>query len=205
MCERYRPKADGHTSQSRIWHILLATYRQQDFDIKMTAQMADRLMYKGKNQALFTLPLEPYLELGNNRAILADIHRHTACWRGYCAAWTICDDRLLLTGISGYWDPGIGETQAQRFPFQGVELTLQHLFPNAGESIAADWFSGQLRCPTGPLLHRVHMGFASVYEGDLLIEVQHGTVINESVRTNSSPSPQDEEELHIPPFLRRIG
>lgn len=171
----------------------------------MTAQMAERLMYKDKNRALFTLPLEPYLELRNNRAILTDIHRHTACWRGYCADWTIRDDRLFLTGIAGYWDPEVEETQAQRFPPPGEELTLQHLFPNAGESIAADWFSGQLRCPMGPLLHRVHMGFASVYESDLLIEVQHGTVISESVRTNSSPSSQDEEALHIPPFLRRIG
>lgn len=169
----------------------------------MTAQINDWLTHKGETRRLFTLPLETYLATGNNKSVLAGIHRHTACLRGYSATWAIHDSMLYLTGISGYWDAVLETPTQQSFAPPGQELRLQHIFPNAREPIVANWFSGQLRCPVGKLLRRVPLDFASLYECDLLIEVRNGQVISESERTNPVPLPIDEDEIDIPQFLRR--
>lgn len=169
----------------------------------MTAQINDWLTHKGETRRLFTLPLENYLATGNNKSVLAGIHRHTACLRGYSATWAIHDSMLYLTGISGYWDAALDTPTQQHFVPPGQELRLQHIFPNAKQPIVANWFSGQLRCPVGKLLRRVHLDFASLYECDLLIEIHNGQVISESERTNSVPLPIDEDEIDIPQFLRR--
>jgi hypothetical protein len=168
----------------------------------MTAQIPDRLSHRGENRSLFMLPLESYLAIGNNRAILANIHRHTACFRGYSAAWSIREGKLYFVGISGYWNANLEMTPKKRFLPLGQELTLQHLFPNAEKSIFADWFSGQLRCPMGKMLRRVHMDFASLYERDLLIEIKNGNVISESEKNNLVSMVIDENEIDIPSFLR---
>ena len=172
----------------------------------MTAQVPDALTYNGQHYALFSLPLEPYLAVGDRRAALAGLHRNTACLRGYRAAWSVIDGGLYLTGLSGWWDApagtGAGEEGAAE-PAARPALTLAQLFPGAGPRIAAEWFSGQLRCPLGQRLRRVHWDFESVYARDLLLEVHAGRLVRVSERTNPAPEPRAEEALEIPAFLRK--
>lgn len=157
----------------------------------MTAQIADQLTHQGRTLPLFTLALEPYLALANHAHALASVHRHTACFRGYRAAWALRDGRLFLTGLDGYWD-------------DGRVLTLQHLFPDTVHAVAADWFSGTLRCPLGKRLRYAHLDFASVYERDLLIDIQHGVFVGESERCNTV-APVGENTQDLPPFLRTLA
>ena len=42
--------------------------------------------------------------------------------------------------------------------------------------------------PQGDLVEYVHMGYASVYERDLLISIEQGVVVDTQVRVNSAPS-----------------
>ena len=77
----------------------------------------------------------------------------TACWRRYVGSWEIKDERLWLIGLTGAW----------------------HL--EGQEPLWAEWFSGVLRVPTGPLLQYVHQGFSSVYAEELLITVENGRVV----------------------------
>ena len=157
----------------------------------MTAQMADRLTHEGRTLQLFTLPLEPYLAPGNRQKALADIHRHTACLRGYQASWAVRDGRLYLTRLDGYWD-------------DARALNLQHLFPRAGEDVVAEWFCGSLRCPMGKRLRYAHTDFDSVYERDLLIDIEHGAVIGTSERINTV-APDAKNTPELPHFLREPG
>jgi hypothetical protein len=169
----------------------------------MTAQVPDWLTYQGKNQALFSLPLEPYLEVAGRRDALQGLHRNTACFRGYSAAWAIHEGALYLSSISGWWDEPLAPHRASDGPPARRELTLAHLFPHASGPILADWFTGELRCPVGKLLQRVHMDFESVYESELLLQVQAGRLVGESQRTNSAPQRPQRDALEIPAFLRK--
>jgi hypothetical protein len=47
------------------------------------------------------------------------------------------------------------------------------------DPLHASWYTGTLRVPRGEMLHYVHMGFGSVYEEEILIEVEKGCVVGE--------------------------
>ncbi len=68
-----------------------------------TAQVGERLLYKGETNRLCTLPLEPYLKERNLRIYVFGPPRKvvvtTACWRGYIGTWQIKDDFLWLLGV----------------------------------------------------------------------------------------------------------
>jgi len=87
---------------------------------------------------------------------------NTGCWRGYIGTWRIKDDKLFLIGITGR--------------LNGTEINLKTLFPEAQDEVFAFWYTGLLRCPTGKLLKYVHMGYESIYEKYLLIDVKDGVV-----------------------------
>ena len=103
----------------------------------------------------------------------------TACWRCYVGEWDITLNRLYLIGIrADYKD--------------GTEVTLGSLFPGYDSRVFAHWYSGVLSIPQGDLVEYVHMGFASVYERDLLIWVEQGVIVDTQVRVNSEQSPARE-------------
>ena len=56
------------------------------------------------------------------------------------------------------------------------ELSIKSLFPQAEGPICAEWYSGQLRCPVGPIIEYRDSGFDSVYERDMLIDIANGHV-----------------------------
>jgi len=137
-----------------------------------TAQVAEILVYEGKEEMMFSCPEIPEnnsrirvltREEFNAKTARGEIDSFitsTACWRQYVGGWEIKDERLFLTNITG------------RYELSGEE------------PLFADWFSGSLRVPRGKQLDYVHMGFASVYEEDLIIHVENGVVTNTEVIDN---------------------
>ena len=138
----------------------------------MTAQICEKLIYKGDEYKLTVEPLYPYLE---NKGIKF-ISPSTACWRGYVASWLIEDDKLYLTDLKAYLlKEGFGNDYVCKSDCK--EVGLDYLFPNQ-EKVFADWFSGLLRIPHGKLIRYVHMGYGSIYEKELYIRFVNGKYVS---------------------------
>lgn len=133
----------------------------------MTAQAGERLFYKGEEAWMAAEPLNQYLQKRND---IKFISPSTACWRGYFGQWEIKDNKLYLIGLKAY--------------LEGYrEVDLNYLFPRQ-KQVIADWFSGKIRVPQGEMLDYVHMGYASLYERDLILEIKNGELVNEYVVEN---------------------
>jgi len=134
-----------------------------------TAQAPDILIYEGERFALFSNPLESYYNEDNPRP---SFNSHsTGNWRGYVATWKIDGDTLYLRDIKAW--------------LNGTEVGLDTLFPEHQGKIEASWFTGKLRVPRGKELSYVHMGYASIYEQDIIISVQAGKVVKTEIIDNS--------------------
>ncbi len=59
----------------------------------MTAQYGEKLIYKGKQVGMSTLPLSQYFESLEEKPVFEV--QNTACWRGYFGTWEIKDDKLV--------------------------------------------------------------------------------------------------------------
>ena len=79
----------------------------------------------------------------------------TACWRGYIGTWEITDCKFYLNDIVGR--------------YQKV----------SNEPLFLEWFSDVLIVPKGKVLCYVHMGFQTVYEKEVHIEIKKGHVIRQ--------------------------
>ena len=138
-----------------------------------TAQVGERLLYKGETNRLCTLPLDPYLKAHNLRlhevAPSKKIITSTACWRGYIGTWQIKDGFLWLVNVENL-------DQAQ--------VPLSKVFTNQAPPIKATWYSGTLHVTQGKMLRYVHAEFASKFERDLYIEINNGKVVGERVVEN---------------------
>lgn len=135
----------------------------------MTAQVSEKLLFNGQQLRLCEVPLNAYFALtGAAPKFRAET---SACWRGYVGTWDIQDSRLYLIDIGGCYA-------------DGSPITLESLFPGFPDRVFAHWYSGALRVPQGELLKYRHMGWASTFESDLLIEVEDGIVRGMHVRRN---------------------
>jgi len=139
----------------------------------MTAQFSEILHHKGEKLSMRVTPLSDYFVLMGISPEFQDIS--TACWRCYVGEWEITLDRLYLIGIRATYK-------------DGTVVTLGSLFPGYDSRVFAHWYSGVLSIPQGDLVEYVHMGFASVYERDLLISVEQGVIVDTQVRVNSESS-----------------
>jgi hypothetical protein len=137
----------------------------------MTAQIAEKLHYRGEVLSLCSTPLGPYI--ATTQHTLKLVSPHTALWRGYVGTWSIEDGRLYLIDIVGH-APG------------STTVGLKDFFPNATDGVFAHWFTGDLRCPVGGLMKYRHMGFGSLYEKDLFIRVSRGVVQEEHTVVNGT-------------------
>ena len=138
----------------------------------MTAQIGERLRYQGEDMTMATEPLEAYFTLGGERPSFGFVS--TALWRGYVGRWEIVDDRLYLVGINAA-------------AFRDEPVPLERPFPGYGDRVFAHWYSGTLRVPRGRQLKYVHMGYASTYERDLMLEIERGVLRSTWVRHNALP------------------
>ena len=146
----------------------------------MTAQQPDILIYKGQRLPLFSNPLESYYAAGHPRPNF--ISMNTANWRGYVATWQIDAGRFFLTDLNAWLLDSDPEGQNIR-----RETGLLEIFPEAEDGLFTSWFTGWLRAPRGKQLQYVHMGYSSIYEQDLLIEILRGHVVQTQVRDNRVP------------------
>lgn len=146
----------------------------------MTAQIPDKLRYDGKLHSLFAEPLESW----PGKAGVHLVAGNTANWRGYIALWEIADGKLYFKDVSG---KVCAKTEEAELPVSKCgrrhggaceprEALLEDIFPGANGQVLATWFSGTLKVPLGKMLNYVHMGYASEFEGYLLIDVVGGHV-----------------------------
>jgi len=135
----------------------------------MTAQMPERLTYKGEKLSLAEQPLSAFFKLARSKPAMAETS--SALWRGYIGSWEVTNERLYLLGLDGRLE-------------DGSALTLDLLFPGFPDRVFAHWYSGDLRIPRGKLLNYIHVGYASVYEQDLILSIECGMVVRETVRHN---------------------
>jgi hypothetical protein len=138
----------------------------------MTAQVSEKLIYKGQELNLCAEPLHTYLE--TIRGDLKFVAYSSANWRGYVGTWCIEDERLYLAKLNGT----VREGEFER------PIELGYLFPDYPDGVFAHWFTGELRCVQGGLLKYVHMGYSSTYEKDLFIRIQNGVVLGDREITN---------------------
>lgn len=141
----------------------------------MTAQVADVLIYKGEKLELFSNPLESYFKDNPSPAFRSP---NTGNWRGYIATWKIESDRLYLVDITGW----LADFSSQ---YGTTRVGFAELFPEHPNGMEASWFSGQLRVPQGELLQYVHMGYSSIYERELLLEIRNGKLVATDVIDNT--------------------
>gem|GEM_PF-3702972 len=86
--------------------------------------------------------------------------RNSGCWRGYVGTWEIKHNKFYLNDVSGDYRM------------------------LAGAPLFAEWFSGMIRIPVGKVLNKRHIGYVSIHEKDILIQIEHGHVTQRKVINN---------------------
>ena len=147
-----------------------------------TAQMSDKLIYKGETVYIFSNPLESFFDASHRRPALPP--GSTACWRGYVATWKIEDGYLYLVKM-------------QDCTSEKAEIPLSMIFQDRPKPVRADWFSGTLRIPQGKMLRYVHMGYGSIFERDLFLFIEKGKLVSEQVADNTKTRLPSENERAI--------
>lgn len=137
----------------------------------MTAQIAEILQYEGQEVPLLATPLSDYFEMGGACPPLQ--RTSTALSRRYQGTWEIVDGRLYLVGLDAILE-------------DGTRATLGSVFPDYPERVFAHWYTGVLRIPQGKEIEYVHMGFGSVHERDLFLQVKRGVVTGSEVVVNGT-------------------
>lgn len=137
----------------------------------MTAQIAEKLRYRGEDVTMCTNPLSDYFAMGGVNPRFES--NCTALWRGYVGSWEIIDDRLYLVGLNGKLE-------------DGTNASLATIFPEFPDLVFAHWYSGTIRIPQGKQLEYVHMGYGSTFERDLFLDVERGVVVATRVRHNGT-------------------
>lgn len=148
----------------------------------MTAQIAERLLFQGEAVSMCTNPLESFFAMGGFKPRFEPVC--TALWRGYVGSWEIVQNRLYLVGIEGTVEGG-------------SEATLGAIFPDFPDRVFAHWYSGSLRIPQGQQLEYVHMGYASIFERDLFLDIERGVVVATRVRQNGSAGTDSAPEGYL--------
>lgn len=139
----------------------------------MTAQVSETLIFHGKELMMFSNPLDPYLRATG----LHFVSPHTANWRGYQGTWEIkgteeTGERLYLVALHAHLN-------------HEEIVGLEAIFPGFADGVFAHWFSGTIRLPQGKQLKYEHMGYMSVYEYDLFLEIKKGVMIGKRAVHNS--------------------
>lgn len=132
----------------------------------MTQQVPDILIYQGDRLPLLTYPLDEYFKFKERPRFVS---RSTDNRRGYVASWTIVENCLLLTSLSGRICVERGDMvcRSEDCRMRGptcstTEANLSELFGRG--PVLADWFSGELRVPAGRRCTHRHMSMFPEYE-----------------------------------------
>jgi hypothetical protein len=137
----------------------------------MSAQIPETLIFDDDALAMCSEPLDRWL---NEQQLELCVERASPnCLRGYLGTWEVRRGHLYLSALRA-----IGGRCVLRRPGEptALELSLEALFPSCDGPVRADWYSGPLRCPQGPLLQRCDAGYGNVYEHDMLVDIERGRV-----------------------------
>ena len=144
----------------------------------MTAQSMESLILKGKKVFMASEPLDDYLSTLTIRPNFKA--ESSGCWRGYYGSWEIKDNKLYLISFEGciqkykiHYEKG---NTAPIWERKNLDVEMDYLFPNQ-KRVFAEWFSGEIRIPRGPLLRYVHSGYDSTFAFDLFLEFKNGKLI----------------------------
>lgn len=146
----------------------------------MTAQISEMLLFEGKKVAMLTEPLGDYFDMCGLEPPFRS--SSTALWRGYVGNWEIINERLYIVGLHGNL-------------VDGRDATLATVFPDFPQRVFAHWYSGEIRIPEGRMLRYVHAGYASVFERDLILEMERGLVAKVTVKDNSATTQDDDDDV----------
>lgn len=146
-------------------------------NLQATAQFPDILFYKGKTLDLFSNPLESYFSKKHPKPTELLQGKCTANWRGYVASWKIENGFLYLVEVV--------EGTCGNNP----QSIFSKIFPDQKNPIQATWFTGTLRVPQGKELQYYHMGYESIYEEDLFLEIKNGELVKAKTVKNSPVTP----------------
>jgi hypothetical protein len=126
---------------------------------------------------MYTLPLSDYFALTESSPPF--VWTSTALWRGYIGTWEIVDHRLYLVEFLGNLK-------------DGSEASIATIFPDFPDRVFAHWYSGTIRIPQGKRLEYVHMGYHSIFERDLLLDVERGVVTRRRIQHNEAPESESD-------------
>jgi hypothetical protein len=162
-----------------------------------TIQNPDILVYNGDTLPLFDAPLEQLYKNNTEISKLFGVKKGcwtTACYRGYQAWWTIIDQKLYLTGIySCCYDE------------DGIKADLKQLFGGKylNEKVNADWVNITFIVPKGKLLYYLNMGYESIYETQLELQIEAGTLIGSKTYDNSKAhqSEYSKDQIKLAKFI----
>ena len=151
-----------------------------NFESLATAQIPDRLIYNGDTVSIFSNPLEQLPNFDNLRPKLFGDKQgcnSTACWREYQAKWEILDNELYLIGIYSCC-----------FYENKIEANLKQLFPDKYEKgkVKASWVTAKILSPQGKQLYYVHMGYGSLYEKEVVYEIENGKLKGTTIYDNTN-------------------
>lgn len=120
----------------------------------MTAQEPEILIFNGKKMMMTTNPSIDEKVIPKPFGL----GLKTSNYRGYIGTWEIKDGKLYLNDVEGGY--------------------------MKEKPIFADWVSHPLHVWGGNLLRYVHAGYGSMYEQDIIFEIENGVVQN--IRTESN-------------------
>lgn len=134
----------------------------------MTIQDPEMIFWDNKNHAMWTEPLAPLVSARG----IKDIFKVTSscCWRGYHGSWAVLEDRLHLVGVNGLLK-------------SGGQLTLNSLFPDQGDQILADWFSGSVRLPMGDVIAFLNGDFGGSDDKEMHLTFEKGVLTSCTLRS----------------------
>lgn len=142
-------------------------------DAMATAQMSDRIIYKGKEYILRNNPLEEYFEKYPEKQPRGGVVS-SALWRGYVATFEVRNDMLYLKDIEVMYQDTTSK-ESYNYKWRSV---LKEVVSD-GKELAIDWMTALLEMPYGEKVEDGHIYYIPQYQNIMLLEVQNGIVKRE--------------------------
>lgn len=134
-----------------------------------TAQILDRLIYKGETYRISATPLEQLYKDGRIRPKFFENGEMSTACRGYYAEWTIEDNKLYLTDI---YSCGYNQDH--------IKADLKKIFgvKYKGGKVLADWVNDTFYTYGGKLLYYIQEYYTGIYAKELEFSIKNGLVSN---------------------------
>ncbi|NNF00901.1 MAG: hypothetical protein HKN25_17935 [Pyrinomonadaceae bacterium] len=139
-------------------------------DIFATAQIPDKIIYKGSTHKLHSNPMEEYFKRFPNKRPQGNLH-FSALSRGYVATFEFVDNILVLRNIEI-----MVRGDVSKAPKGFSWKSLISNFQTPEKPLKINWLTGLLEIPRGKIVTYFHMGYESTYENYTLLEVSKGVL-----------------------------